>query len=70
MPPLCVGERDQHHDAARLRRIVVRDRGLETLAYRCRLSELTTQPAEQAHRCLVGHGRKLSGHRGRRVTRP
>ena len=35
---------------ARLRRVVVRDRGLEPLAQRRRLRELAAQPAEQPHR--------------------
>ena len=38
----------------RLGRVVVRDRRLEPLALRRRLAQLPAQPAEQAHRLLVG----------------
>jgi hypothetical protein len=44
------GERDQRNKPARLRWIVVRDRGFEMLTLRRWLAELPVQPAQQAYR--------------------
>jgi MoxR-like ATPase len=56
---LGFGERDQRDEPARLGGVVVRDRGLQVLAHRRRLPELPAEPAEQAHRGLVGHASTL-----------
>ena len=56
MPPLRGREGDQLEQASRLGGVVGFDRGLEMLAERSRLPELAAQPAEEAHRRLVGHG--------------
>ena len=45
---LRLAELELREAAARLRRVVVRDRGLEPLAERRRLRELAAEPAEQA----------------------
>jgi len=50
MTSLGSGERDQRDKPACLRRVVVRDCGLEVLTLRRRLAELPVQPAKQAHR--------------------
>src|SRR6188474_2929387 len=52
---LRVGERGSCDETSHLLRIVVVDRSLEVLALRCRLAELSAQPAEEAHGGLVGH---------------
>src|SRR6186713_3255960 len=52
---LRVAERRGCHETSHLLRIVVLDRSLEVLALRCRLAELSAQPAEEAHGGLVGH---------------
>ena len=44
---LSVVERELREQTARLRRVVVLDRGLQVLAHRRRLAELTPEPAEQ-----------------------
>ena len=59
MAVLGVRERDARHQATCLRRIVVLDGCLQMLAERARLPELAAQPAEQAHRGLIGHGARL-----------
>src|SRR4029079_17227593 len=60
--PLRGGEVEDREQAPRLGRVVVRDRGLEMLALRRRLAQLPAQPAEKAHRRLVGHrGLRYSG---------
>jgi len=55
MASLRGAERDRPEEAPCLGRIVVRDRGLEVLALRCRLAELSPEPAKQAYSRLVGH---------------
>src|SRR5712691_9385400 len=45
--PLLLRELEPLEHAPRLRRIVVRDRGFQPLPQRCRLRELTAQPAQQ-----------------------
>ena len=47
-------------DASRLGRIVVRDGCLQMLAERDRLAKLSPEPAEEADRGLIGHGREAS----------
>ena len=54
---LRVRELHLREQPARLDRIVVCDRGLEPLPPRRRLAQLPPQPAQQAHTCLVSHGR-------------
>jgi len=56
---LRLGERNHRDETARLPRIVVRDGCLEALSQRRRLPELAAEPAEQAHRGLVGHALTL-----------
>ena len=58
MPALLVRERHAREQASRLARIVVCDRGLETLPEGKRLRELAAQPAQEADGCGLGHGRK------------
>jgi hypothetical protein len=48
MAPLRLREGEPRDDPPRLRRIVVLDRGLETLAQRVGLPELASEPAQQA----------------------
>src|SRR5512145_2706649 len=55
MAPLRRRERDQLDEPSNLRGVVVCDRGFQMLTLRSRLLELPAQPAQQAHRCLVGH---------------
>jgi len=55
MMALRVAERRQRHEPAHLGGVVVLDCRLEVLALRCRLAQLSTQPAEKAHGCLVRH---------------
>src|SRR5262245_28036049 len=55
MAALRVAERSGRDEPSHLVRIVVLDRGFEMLALGCRLAQLTAQPAEEAHGCLVGH---------------
>src|SRR6187397_2110236 len=52
---LRVGERRGRDEPSHLVGVVVLDRGFEMLALRCRLAQLTAQPAEEAHGGLVGH---------------
>ena len=59
MTGLCFRERDQRDETACLARVVVRDRRLQVLSHRGRLPELAVEPAEQAHRGLVGHAPTL-----------
>ncbi len=47
MMPLRVVERHLIDNSTRLRRIIVGDRGFETLALGRRLTQLAAQPAEQ-----------------------
>lgn len=60
MVPLRVRERDVLEESPRLRRIVRSDGRLEVLTQRRRLPQLPPQPAEEAHRRLIGHGVTLS----------
>src|SRR5262249_3728711 len=53
VPPLRVGERRLRQHPARLRGIVVLDRGLEVLTKHTRLPELPPQPAQEADARLV-----------------
>ena len=57
MAALGVAEVGAADEAARLGRVVVRDRGLEPLAKRARLAELAAKPAQQAHGGGVGRHR-------------
>src|SRR3954453_5327393 len=50
VPPLVLGELEPLEAPPRLGGIVVRDGGLEVLARRVRLGELSSQPPEQADR--------------------
>ena len=59
MTALCFRERDQRDETARLGGVVVRDRRLQVLSHRGRLPELAVEPAEQAHRGLIGHATTL-----------
>jgi hypothetical protein len=56
MSALFFTELECCEQASRLRRIVVRDRSLETLAPGRRLAELPAQPAEQADGVRARHG--------------
>src|SRR4249920_640642 len=58
--PLGRGKWDQHDEPAGLGRVVIGHGGLEVLALRDRLAELPMQPAQQAHRRLVGHACRLT----------
>ena len=60
MSSLTGRERDQREEPTRLGGIVVGNRGFEVLTLRSRLAKLPAQPAQQAHRCLVGHTCRLS----------
>ncbi len=55
MAPLRLRELHSAEQAPCLRRIVVRDGRLEPLAPGSRFPELPTQPAQQAHACLISH---------------
>ena len=55
MSALGIAERRNRDETTNLARIVVRDRGLEVLALRCRLPELPSQPTQQAHCRLIRH---------------
>jgi len=50
MAPLLVAERKLRKAAPCFFRIVVRDRGFESLSERRRLRELAAEPAEESHR--------------------
>lgn len=56
MASLRVGELEHREQPSRLGRVVVRDRGLEVLALRCRLPQLAAKPTQEADLCLLGHG--------------
>jgi hypothetical protein len=59
--PLRVGELVLGEQAPRLCRVVVRDRGLEALAQRDRLTQLSSQPPEEADlRRAVGRAAQSS----------
>jgi XdhC and CoxI family len=60
---LGVRKRDERDEPPRLRGIVVLDCRLEVLAERSRLPKLPPQPAEEAHRRLVGHAREAIARR-------
>src|SRR5262245_60945728 len=60
---LCIREGNLRDEPSRLGRIVVVDRRLQMLAEGRRLSKLPPQPAKQAHRGLVGHGREAIARR-------
>ncbi len=49
--PLRVRELEPLDEPARLRGVVVLDRGLEMLAERRRLAELAAEPASETHLC-------------------
>lgn len=68
MATLGIGERCERDEATCLRRIVVRDGRLQMLAERDRLPELSPEPAKEADRSLIRHGREASG-RALRKTR-
>ncbi len=59
MAALGIRERNARHQSACFCRIVVLDGCLQMLAEWARLPELAAQPAEQAHRGLIGHGARL-----------
>src|ERR1700675_2756495 len=60
---LGLGEGDHRDEPRGFGGIVVRDGGLEVLALGSWLAELPAKPAQQAHRCLVGHMRRLATDR-------
>jgi hypothetical protein len=60
MAALGVREGSAGDDASRLGRIVVRDGGLQMLAEWRRLPELSPEPAKEADRGLIRHGREAS----------
>ena len=55
VPALRVGEREQLDQPPGLGRVVVRNRGLEPLALRRRLPQLSAEPAQEAYGGLIGH---------------
>jgi len=55
MAALRVGELEAFDEEARLGRVVVLDRCLEVLALGRGLAQLSAQPAEKAHACLIAH---------------
>src|SRR5262249_20341244 len=57
-------------DAPRFGSVVVSDRGLEMLAERLGLSELTSQPAQQAHPCSPLDRLETHGWDSRRFADP
>ena len=57
MTTLRVGEVEGREEPTRLCRVVVRDGGLQVLALGRRLSQLPSQPAQEAHLGLFGHRR-------------
>jgi len=59
MTVLRLGEGDQRDKPAGLGGVVVRHCGFEVLTQWCWLTELPTQPTEQAHHRLVGHACRL-----------
>ena len=65
MAALFFTELECCEEASRLRRVVVRDRGLEPLARRRRLAQLPAQPAEETdgvgarHSGIVSHATRL-----------
>jgi hypothetical protein len=61
MTALGVRERDQLDEPARLGGVVVGDRCFEMLTLRYRLTELPSQPAQEAYGGLVGHACRLTG---------
>ena len=65
MATLSIGERRQLDEPANLLGIVVENGRLEVLALRRRLSELSPEPAQEAHCRLIGHAIRLSGEPGR-----
>src|SRR5262245_47146837 len=57
---LCVRERGEPDQAPHLGRVVVLDRGLQVLALRSRLAQLSAEPAQQAHGGLIRHAGRLA----------
>ena len=55
MPALLRGERHGLEQAARLARVVVRNRGLEMLSGNKRLAQLATKPTQQADTGGIDH---------------